>query len=199
MSQKVTIHSNGKRFVQVIGTAVLLAAALTGLKKASVWWKGDGQIAQVNEAALSPKTSGQVPNLIVGRSSVIDGDTIEIHGVRIRLSGVDAPESKQRCGPAGEEWPCGQKAALALSDWLGSRTVSCNPTGKDGYQRTLARCFVGTEDVQAWLVLNGWALAYRQYSTDYVAAEEVAQAGRAGVWGGEFTVPWEWRKGARQR
>lgn len=199
MSQKVTIHSNGKRFVQVIGTAVLLAAALTGLKKASVWWKGGDQIAQVDESALSPNPSGQTPVLIVGRSSVIDGDTIEIHDVRIRLAGVDAPESKQRCGSVGEEWPCGQKAALALSDWLGSRTVSCNATGKDRYQRTLARCFVGAEDVQAWLVLNGWALAYRQYSTEYVAAEEVAQAGRAGLWAGEFTAPWEWRNGLRQR
>ncbi|TAA41486.1 thermonuclease family protein [Pseudoxanthomonas winnipegensis] len=199
MSQKVTIHSNGKRFVQVVGTAVLLVAILTGLKKASIWWKGEGQVARVEEASPSTPQEEQTPGLIVGRSSVFDGDTIEIHGERVRLFGVDAPESGQRCSRSGQEWPCGQRAALALSDWLGSRTVSCNPTGKDRYQRTLARCFAGTEDVQAWLVLNGWALAYRQYSTDYVSAEEVAQARRAGVWAGEFTKPWEWRKGVRQQ
>jgi len=199
MSQKVIIHSNGKRFVQVVGTAILLAAALTGLKRVSVWWKDGDQVARADIAALPSERIGKASNLIVGTSVVIDGDTIEIHGVRIRLAGVDAPESQQRCGRAGEEWPCGQRAALALADWLGSRTVSCNPTGKDRYQRTLAHCFSGTEDVQAWLVLNGWALAYRQYSKDYVAAEEVAQAGRAGVWAGEFKAPWEWRKELRQQ
>ncbi|WP_406235740.1 thermonuclease family protein [Isoptericola jiangsuensis] len=199
MSHKIIIHSKGKRFVQVVITAVLLAAALTGLKKISIWWRGGNQTAQIDEVALSSKRSGQTSSLIVGQSSVVDGDTIEIRGVRIRLAGVDAPESSQQCGKAGEEWPCGQKAALALSDWLGSRTVSCNPAGNDRYQRTLARCFVGTEDVQAWLVLNGWALAYRQYSTDYVAAEEVAQARRAGVWVSEFTMPWKWRTGLRQQ
>ncbi|UJB15938.1 thermonuclease family protein [Xanthomonas translucens] len=197
MSQKVIIHSNGKRFVQVLGAALLIAAVLTGLKKASIWWKGDGQVPEVEAVVPSSAPAEQASGLLVGRSSVIDGDTIEIRGTRVRLVGVDAPESNQRCGRAGEEWACGQKAALALSDWLGSRTVSCSPSGKDRYQRMLARCFVGNEDVQSWMVLNGWALAYRQYSTDYVSAEEVAQSRRAGVWAGEFTKPWEWRKGVR--
>lgn len=67
---------------------------------------------------------------IVGRASVVDGDTLEIQGVRIRLWGVDAVESSQTClDPAGKPWPCGRRAALALSDFLGQRTVSTRQVG----------------------------------------------------------------------
>lgn len=65
---------------------------------------------------------------IVGVASVIDGDTIEIHGQRIRLFGIDAPESSQLCArPGGERWRCGQRASLALADRIGRATVSCQP------------------------------------------------------------------------
>ncbi|QDW65650.1 thermonuclease family protein [Luteimonas granuli] len=196
MTSKVVVHSTFKRLVQVILVAVLIAGGLVGIKKFSVWWKDTpGRPAsQARGEAAAAELSSSQSNLIVGRSSVIDADTLEIRGQRIRLEGVDAPESSQKCTIAGQDWACGQKAALALSGWLGQRTVSCAPTGQDRYKRTLARCFVDSEDVQAWLVLNGWALAYRQYSEDYVQAEQVAQAQRVGVWEGEFTPPWEWRR-----
>lgn len=131
---------------------------------------------------------------IIGIASVIDGDTIEIHGERIRLEGIDAPEGRQRCLRAGVEWRCGQAAALALDEWIASRTVQCRATGKDRYGRLLARCSVSGEDMQAWLVRNGFALAYRRYSLDYVAIEDQARAARSGVWSSEFMLPWEWRK-----
>ena len=196
MGTKVVVHSNAKRLFQVIGAALLIAAALTGLKRFSAWWKAPAPTqVSATPAALESEITPKVSDLVVGQSSVIDADTLEIHGTRIRLEGVDAPESSQRCGAAGQEWACGQKAALALADWLGDRPVSCRPKGQDRYQRVLARCFVGTEDVQAWLVLNGWALAYRIYSKDYVAAEEVAQSRKAGLWQGDFVSPWDWREG----
>jgi endonuclease YncB( thermonuclease family) len=47
------------------------------------------------------------------------------------------------------------------------------------------------------MVLNGWALAYRRYSTDYVVEELTARKARRGIWRGEFVPPWEWRKGKR--
>lgn len=134
---------------------------------------------------------------IAGRASVIDGDTIEIHGERIRLEGIDAPESAQRCQRGQEAWRCGQAAALALDEWLASRPVACKITGKDRYGRHLARCSVNGVDMQAWLVSHGHALAYRRYSTDYVADENRAREAKAGVWSSEFTPPWEWRKNKR--
>lgn len=200
MATKVVVHSTFKRFVQVIGFALVIAAALTGLKKLA---NGNSTESLARAPALvsthsAAKSSVIIdPNLIVGRSSVVDADTLEIHGTRVRLDGVDAPESSQRCGAVGQEWACGQQAALALSEWIGGKTVSCKLHGADRYQRKLVRCTVDGQDMQAWLVSNGWAMAYRRYSTDYVAAEEVAKSAKLGLWRGEFVTPWEWRTGQR--
>lgn len=131
---------------------------------------------------------------LVGIASVIDGDTIEIHGQRIRLEGIDAPESGQTCTRAGgQSWRCGQAAAVALSEHIGRAVIRCEPSGADHYGRTLAACFKDAEDLNRWLVSVGLAVAYRRYSLAYVGAEEEAHRGRLGVWSGEFDMPWIWR------
>ena len=107
---------------------------------------------------------------ITGTASVIDGDTIDIHGQRIRLHGIDAPESRQTCVADGEVWRCGQQAALALFDFIGRSPVVCQEQGKDRYGRTIGACSVRGEDIEAWMVLNGWALAYRKLR-DMIAEE----------------------------
>ncbi len=134
---------------------------------------------------------------IVGPGSVLDGDTIEVHGVRIRLEGVDAPETGQLCQEGGKSWHCGLQATLALAEKIEGRTLACRPVGTDRYGRTLAVCFIGREDLNAWLVAEGWALAYRAYSSAYVGDESIAQREHRGIWRGDFVPPWEWR--ARQR
>jgi endonuclease YncB( thermonuclease family) len=134
---------------------------------------------------------------IAGRASVIDGDTIEIHGQRIRLHGIDAPEGAQQCERDGEPWPCGRRAAFALADTIGARTVTCNPRDRDRYGRIVAVCFAGSENLNAWMVRQGWALAYRRYSKDYIADEDAARQQAAGMWAGDFTPPWDWRRGQR--
>ena len=131
---------------------------------------------------------------MTGQASVIDGDTLEIHGQRIRLHGIDAPESGQICTAAGQRWRCGQQAALALADKIGRRPVACAARGRDRYGRTVAVCRVAGEDLGAWLIVNGWALAYRRYSTAYVPHESRARLARAGMWRGEFIPPWDWRR-----
>ncbi len=75
--------------------------------------------------------------------------------------------------------------------------VTCDDLGRDRYKRIIARCTVAGEDMGAWMVLQGWALAYRRYSLDYVDEEVDAQAVRRGIWAGEFVRPWEWRRGKR--
>lgn len=131
---------------------------------------------------------------VQGRASVVDGDTLEIHGTRIRLHGVDAPESGQSCQDASGSWPCGRRAANALSDWIGSRTVACDRRDTDRYGRMVAVCRVGGEDLGRWLVSNGWAVAYVRYSASYVPAELSARSRRVGIWRGTFQNPEEWRR-----
>ncbi len=148
--------------------------------------------------ALSFALAIQPSPTIVGVASVIDGDTIEIHGERIRLFGIDAPESSQVCHEAdGADWRCGREAALFLSDRVGRSTVRCDVRGEDRYRRRIAVCRVGRDDLGRVLVRTGLALAYRQYSTDYVADETIAARSRAGLWRGEFIEPWRWRRGER--
>ncbi len=134
---------------------------------------------------------------VVGVASVIDGDTIEVHGQRIRLHGIDAPESRQLCRLDSKPWQCGKDAANALADKIARRPVTCEDLGRDRYKRIIARCTVAGEDINAWMVSQGWALAYRRYSLDYVDEEADAQSARRGIWATEFVKPWEWRRGKR--
>lgn len=130
---------------------------------------------------------------IIGRPTVIDGDTIEVRGQRIRLFGIDAPESSQRCTLDDKSYRCGQQSALALAEKIGARTVRCEKRDIDRYQRIVAVCHVGSEDIGNWLVKQGWAVAFRKYSLDYVSAENEARVAKRGVWRGDFEMPWEWR------
>jgi endonuclease YncB( thermonuclease family) len=135
---------------------------------------------------------------IAGQATDIDGDTIEIHGERIRLNGVDAPESRQDCERAdGTAYRCGKDAAFALANFIGRGTVTCERRGVDRYKRTIGTCQVRGEDIGAWLVRAGHALAFRRFSMDYVPEEARAVEAKAGVWQGRFVTPWDWRRGVR--
>jgi endonuclease YncB( thermonuclease family) len=129
----------------------------------------------------------------VGVASVIDGDTIEIHGQRIRLYGIDAPEASQTCDLEGRPWRCGAASANALADHIGRRTVTCDPRDRDRYGRLVAACSVGDAGISPWMVREGWAVAYRRYSQDFVADEAAARAAKRGIWRSTFIMPWEWR------
>ncbi|WP_312417755.1 thermonuclease family protein [Shinella sp.] len=138
---------------------------------------------------------------IVGRASVIDGDTIEIAGERIRLNGIDAPESRQLCEDgAFSAYRCGQRAALALADWLDqAQPIKCKQIDKDRYSRIVATCERAGADVGEWLVRAGHALDWPRYSNGrYAAAQADARAHSRGIWRGRFDLPWEWRKENRR-
>lgn len=133
-----------------------------------------------------------------GRATVIDGDTLEMHGQRIRLHGIDAPESGQSCtDETGAIYRCGQISANQMASYVRGKTVGCNVKDRDRYGRRVAACYVNGEDINERLVLEGWALAYRQYSVDYVRSEALAKRNSAGMWQGQFVEPWKWRKGSR--
>ena len=129
-----------------------------------------------------------------GRPTVTDGDTIKLGGVAIRIHGIDAPELKQRCQVDGRHYRCGVVARQALMAKLGSRPVQCLGRGTDKYHRLIATCNVDGVDIGYWMVSQGYALAYRKYSLEYVPAEDAARTARRGLWMGKFEFPWVWRK-----
>ena len=132
-----------------------------------------------------------------GRASVSDGDSLEIAGQRVRLHGIDAPEWKQRCTADSRQWRCGVAATRALKKRIGGETVTCTRRDRDRYGRIVAVCRAGGVYLNAWMVAQGWALAYRRYSTEYVDEERAAKAAKRGVWRGRLVAPWEWRRGKR--
>jgi endonuclease YncB( thermonuclease family) len=132
---------------------------------------------------------------LIGQASVIDGDTIEIHGARVRLFGIDAPESDQLCHDARSyQYRCGQKASNALFDFVGRRLVECVEVDRDRYKRAVSVCTVGGTDIADWLVRNGLALDWPQYSKGgYAAAQAEAKREQRGMWAGNFREPWTYR------
>lgn len=133
-------------------------------------------------------------------SRVSDGDTLTVGEARIRLYGIDAPESRQECQDArGRAYRCGDSAEVFLARLapVGS-SISCGIRDTDRYGRLVAICSVAQRagsDLGRELVLAGWAVAYRKYSDRYVAEEIAAKHGKRGIWAGSFEQPEEWRKG----
>lgn len=148
---------------------------------------------------------------LVGRAAVIDGDTLEIHGRRVRLWGVDASEGRQSCTRDGRPYRCGTESARNLDRLIGDRPVTCTPHGRpDRYGRLVARCEVAADcapdedcrtfrrDLGAWMVGDGWALDDPRYSDGEHAEQQwEAEQGRKGLWAGTFVAPKDWRKGVR--
>jgi endonuclease YncB( thermonuclease family) len=122
---------------------------------------------------------------------VLDGDTIDIAGQRIRLPGLDAPEWNQTCRTAdGGAWDCGAAAARRMRELTRGRTLSCHPEGHDRYGRLLAVCRDGRTDIAETMVAEGFATA----TSRYTSAEALARKARRGLWQGSFDTPAEWRR-----
>lgn len=132
---------------------------------------------------------------ITGTARVLDGDTLDLSGVRIRLFGVDAPESAQTCTrPDGASWACGTEARQALERKLANQPLRCDKRDIDNYGRIVAVCSLGNEDINSWLAANGWVVAYRQFSLDYTDEEAAAKGARMNLWNGSFQPPEEFRR-----
>lgn len=127
-----------------------------------------------------------------GAARVVDGDTLEIGGRRIRLLGVDAPELQQTCRRGTQDFQCGHDVQLFLTLEIGEREVTCRGNRSDTFGRLLARCTVAGRDVALWLVEQGFARAAREVSP-YLAAEQAAQRARRGLWDSQWQPPWEFR------
>lgn len=131
---------------------------------------------------------------VSGLPRIVDGDTVQIGETKIRLNGIDAPETDQLCLDAkGKKWACGITARDELVKYSHDRPWVCHITGVDKYGRSLATCDISGTDIDRWMVKSGWALAFVRYSREYVADELMAKTNHAGLWSGAFIAPWDWR------
>jgi endonuclease YncB( thermonuclease family) len=142
--------------------------------------------------------------LLVGAGSavagtrVVDGDTIVVEGVKYRLFGIDAPETRQTCNRNGREWACGKAATAFVQQLAADRVVICEERSRDRYGRIVAICRVGDIDLGAELTRAGLAWAYFRYSDRYGPEENAARSAHIGVWNGKAVAPWDYRKALRQ-
>lgn len=150
-----------------------------------------------------PLLSGVLsPSAIVGPARVVDGDTLDVAGQRIRLEGIDAPEAGQRCpgrygGGVLGPWRCGVAATNALHEIVASQEVACEAREVDKYGRMVATCFLDGRDINAEMVRRGYAWAFVKYSATYIDEEAEARAARAGIWASrqQPQPPWVYRAG----
>ncbi len=143
---------------------------------------------------------------IYGVPKIVDGDTVRINSKKIRLKGIDAPEIKQQCKKPfltfsavisfqfSKNYSCGVFSKNKLIDKIGNKEIKCIYSSKDRYKRYLATCFKDKINLNKWMVRNGYAVAYKRYSKQYVNDEDYAKEKKLGIWEGSFTMPEKWRK-----
>lgn len=163
---------------------VLLGAILVGM--ADEW----GREAENVFGDFSPTPS----EIVSGKVRVIDADTLDVGGRRVRLRGIDGVEKDQMCQDnTGTEWPCGQLAFEDLDMAFGGEDMQCFVEDTDLYGRAVADCWIDSISVNDWVVRHGWAVAYTRYSRDFEAVEAEARADQSGIFAGTYTPPEVWR------
>ena len=130
---------------------------------------------------------------------VIDGDTIHIGKLKYRFFGIDAPEIKQICEKDNTKIQCGVIAKSVLKNKIADKIPECIVKDKDRYQRLVAECFIGKESLSRFMVRQGYAVAYSQYSKDFIEDEKYAKENKLGIWSMNFQTPSEYRKSLRNK
>ncbi|MDV4313408.1 thermonuclease family protein [Acinetobacter indicus] len=142
---------------------------------------------------------GYDKQMVINQYEVNDGDTItgldpQGKTVRIRLTGIDAPENDQ---------PAGQDSLKSLKQCLSGKPLIINWTKIDKYQRLLAKVISENKDCNLQQIKNGYAWHYKYFEADqpsidrkhYAQAELNARSKKVGLWKSECpTPPWDWRR-----
>ena len=131
---------------------------------------------------------------------ILDGDTITFNERKIRISGIDAPEKNKTClNSTSKVFKCGLLAKNKLTELINENIseLNCEYSSLDKYGRYLGKCWIGDIFINSWMVRNGLALAYRQYSKEFIKDETIAKENKVGIWNGQFVEPWNWRRGER--
>ncbi len=140
------------------------------------------------------------PATISGIARIVDGDTLDVGAIRIRLHGIDAPEAGQTCQRAnGRSWACGTEATNRLADLAEGRNVECQALDRDAYGRVIATCQAGDVHLNQTMIAEGLAWAFVRFSDDYAELEGEVRATRVGIWAGEAEEPWTYRENRWER
>ena len=188
MSRAFAFRRRRFRRLSALERGVIVAAVVSVVVILKPDWVGAALNTDL-PALPAPTAAAPAAADISGHARVVDGDGLEIGGQRIRLHGVDAFETRQMCGAHA----CGRASADALRNLVGGRPVDCAEMDRDRYDRIVAVCHVGGEDLGAAQVRQGHAVAYTRYSQRYVMEERAARRDNAGAWAYGFTPPEAWR------
>ena len=167
-----------------------------------LWYISHREISKPHDDAKEkPKPYDDVPakekrkseTLIIGKTYVIDGDTLKVANNRIRIEGIDAPELGQ---PAKDKnrvvFDHGNRVRSDLIDKIGGKKVEVMVKGYDKYERIIGLVTCDGKDVGAWLVRSGRAIA--AYGDQYKSLELEARKEKRGIWGcDEIYDPELWR------
>jgi endonuclease YncB( thermonuclease family) len=135
---------------------------------------------------------------LLGPARVVDGDTVEVAGRKVRFLGIDAPELAQTCvGADGSETACGQVSARSLAGLIAGRDLLCEGSDTDVDGRLLARCNAGSGDLGRLMVLEGQAVVFVKFSREYATEQDLARKAGRGLWAGQFELPWDYRAARR--
>ena len=195
LSSLPVVHSQEAGVLESIPDSSPIQAEELPMALGEDWWLED---TEADQRFLEKAQKKQLDLNIVGKATVIDGDSITIKSTKIRFSGIDAPEKNyygqtQCCkGPKGV-WACGKKASSKLKKLINGQEVQCTNEGKDRYGRILSICYANGVDLQAEMVRSGMAVAYLRYSNRYENEMVEAMAAQVGIWGGPFVEPEQWR------
>lgn len=151
-------------------------------------------------ASLGLSSLAEEQPIISGPARIIDGDTLAIGAVVIRINGIDAAELGQRCkNETGGTWPCDEAAADRLEQLVVAGGVRCVPLDRDPYGRIIARCLAGGADVAKALAEEGLVWAFVRYSDEYLPEETAAREKGVGVWRAPTEAPWDYRANRWER
>lgn len=180
---RFSLPSGTSRVAAVVACLVIFGAG--------AWWAvGAGGLLQHSLSSMSVSTS----DVIKGRARVLSGDTLKIKGNIIKLSGVDAPERRQKCSkPGAKRWACGETARQALRRVVRRRSVTCEVSAKDDSGHRDGSCRVKGEDIAALMVRKGYAFSSGGWFTKYAGLEAEARRETAGLWRGTAQRPEDYR------
>ncbi len=135
---------------------------------------------------------------------IIDGDTVVLNGVKIRFSGIDAPETNfrgksQKCISNQKMINCGELSKKYLIKIIGKNKINCIlEKKKDQFKRNVGECFIKNTSISKLLVKNGYAFDYPKYSKNkFLKDQNFAKLNKLGLWKTDFQFPWVFRANLR--